>query len=78
MELNNRKISLVTHPECFTIYLYIICEIHIIYKKKRKLWSSFFSEFWFSGNAENEIYAFWFQNGWKMALAMIMRPKCST
>ena len=44
------------------LLLYIsICEIHIIFKKERKLWSSLFQDFGLSGYAEIEIYAFWFQ-----------------
>ena len=40
-----------------------ICEIHIIYckKKKRNLWSSFFQNFGLSGYVEKEIYEFLFQ-----------------
>ena len=63
VKLNNRKISSVTFPEFFTIYLYMWDPNYI--KKEKKIMESFFQNFGLSfglsGYAENNIYTFWFQ-----------------
>ena len=52
MQLNNGKISSVTYPEFFTIYLYLRSTL---YKKETKIMEQFFQNFGLSGYAENGI-----------------------